>query len=64
MIYEGIQGTSATSVAIKLDCSSMYPCRGIRMHNVNLTYLNQEAKSSCANALGKTVGLVKPQGCF
>ncbi|XP_065858856.1 polygalacturonase-like [Euphorbia lathyris] len=64
VIYEGIRGTSATSVAIKLDCSSMYPCRGIRMHDVNLTYSNQEAQSSCINALGNTVGHVQPQGCF
>ncbi|XP_021674959.2 polygalacturonase-like isoform X2 [Hevea brasiliensis] len=64
VIYQGIRGTSATPVAIKFDCSSKNPCSTIRLQNVNLTYSNQAAQSSCANVLGKTIGLVKPDGCL
>ncbi|OAY60129.1 hypothetical protein MANES_01G088101v8 [Manihot esculenta] len=64
IIYQGIRGTSATEVAIRFDCSSKYPCSGIRLHSVNLTYSNQAAQSFCANVLGKTIGLVKPSSCL
>ncbi|KDP39954.1 hypothetical protein JCGZ_03485 [Jatropha curcas] len=64
VIYQDIRGTSATPVAIKLDCSSKFPCNGIRLHNVNLTHSNQVAQSFCANVVGKTVGLVQPNGCL
>ncbi|XP_044500305.1 polygalacturonase-like [Mangifera indica] len=62
--YQNIRGTSATAVAIKLDCSTKYPCRGIRLQNVNLKYLNQVAQSSCSNAVGKELGMVQPSNCL
>ncbi|XP_031263602.1 polygalacturonase-like [Pistacia vera] len=64
VMYQDIRGTSATAVAIKFDCSTKYPCTGIRLQNVNLTYLNQVAQSSCNNVIGKTLGLVKPNSCL
>ncbi|OAY60132.1 polygalacturonase [Manihot esculenta] len=64
IIYQGIRGTSATSVAIKFDCSPKNPCSAIRLQNVNLTYSNQAAQSSCVNVVGKTIGLVKPDNCL
>ncbi|XP_050230031.1 polygalacturonase [Mercurialis annua] len=62
--YQGIRGTSATAVAIKLDCSANFPCKGIQLKNVNLTHLHQVAQSSCANVLGNSIGLVQPDGCL
>ncbi|XP_008443656.3 polygalacturonase [Cucumis melo] len=64
IIYKDIVGTSATPIAIKFDCSSKNPCNGIRLEDVRLTYQNEEAKSSCEYAKGKTLGLVQPEGCF
>lgn len=64
IIYKDITGTSATPIAIKFDCSSNFPCNGIRLEDVRLTYQNEEAKSSCEYATGKNLGLVQPQGCF
>ena len=64
VIYRGIKGTSATAVAVKFACSAKNPCDGIRLEDVNLSYQNQEAKSSCANANGKTFGRVLPDSCF
>ncbi|KAJ4830248.1 hypothetical protein Tsubulata_021211, partial [Turnera subulata] len=64
VLYQGIIGTSATPIAIKFDCSSKNPCKGIRMEDVNLTYLNQAAQSSCSNANGNVVGQVQPNNCL
>ncbi|KAB2046855.1 hypothetical protein ES319_A13G004900v1 [Gossypium barbadense] len=64
IIYEGIRGTSFTQVAIKFDCSSKNPCTGIRLQNVNLSYLNKPAQSSCSNVRGKALNLVRPENCL
>ncbi|KAK7368308.1 hypothetical protein VNO80_10333 [Phaseolus coccineus] len=62
--YQDIHGTSATQVAVKFDCSSKYPCSGIRLEDVKLTYKNQRALSSCNHADGAALGSVQPQSCF
>ncbi|XP_027118890.1 polygalacturonase [Coffea arabica] len=62
--YRDIHGTSATEVAVKFDCSNKYPCSAIRLEDVKLTYKNQKAKSSCANAAGTALGLLEPASCF
>ncbi|CAK7324131.1 unnamed protein product [Dovyalis caffra] len=62
--YIGIRGTSATPVAISLNCSSSNPCTGLKLQNVDLNYLKGRAQSSCANANGQAVGQVQPQGCL
>ncbi|XP_021806201.1 polygalacturonase-like [Prunus avium] len=64
VVYRNIQGTSATAVAIKFDCSATNPCSGIRLKNVSLTCRNQEVQSHCANANGKIVGTVQPNSCL
>ncbi|KAK3175720.1 hypothetical protein Dsin_032607 [Dipteronia sinensis] len=64
VLYQNIRGTSATPVAIKFECSTKYPCKGIKLQNVNLTYLKKVAQSSCANVIGTTMGLVKPDNCL
>ncbi|CAN8238227.1 unnamed protein product [Cochlearia groenlandica] len=64
VIYSGIMGTSATKIAIKMDCSERFPCTGIRMQAINLTYYNGPAKTSCTNVSGKQLGLVLPNGCL
>ncbi|PPS02436.1 hypothetical protein GOBAR_AA18235 [Gossypium barbadense] len=64
IIYEGIRGMSSTQVAIKFDCSLKNPCTGIRLQNINLSYLNKPAQSSCSNVRGKTLNLVRPESCL
>jgi polygalacturonase len=61
--YVGIRGSSATPVAVNLDCSRSNPCSGISLQNVALTYRNGVAKSYCRNVQVKTLGLVLPPGC-
>ncbi|KAL8262779.1 hypothetical protein R6Q59_024128, partial [Mikania micrantha] len=59
--YEDVHGTSATKVAVKFDCSKTYPCRGITMQDVNLSFKNElQASSYCVNAGGTTSGVMKP----
>ncbi|RDY08917.1 hypothetical protein CR513_06793, partial [Mucuna pruriens] len=62
--YQDIHGTSATKVAVKFDCSSKYPCSGIRLEDVKLTYKNQPALASCNHADGAALGSVQPESCF
>ncbi|KAJ7961821.1 Polygalacturonase [Quillaja saponaria] len=40
VIYQDVHGSSATQVAVKFDCSPKFPCSGIRLENVKLTYKN------------------------
>ncbi|KAL3828435.1 hypothetical protein ACJIZ3_017237 [Penstemon smallii] len=63
--YEDIHGTSATKVAVKFDCSKTYPCNGITLNEVNLTFKDKPATSSCANAGGIASGtVVQPTSCL
>nr|XP_017221642.1 PREDICTED: polygalacturonase-like [Daucus carota subsp. sativus] len=64
VIYQDIHGTSATPVALRLQCSKSFPCSGIRLQDVELTYNNQSATSSCANAAGEASGVMKPSSCL
>ncbi|KDP33147.1 hypothetical protein JCGZ_13539 [Jatropha curcas] len=50
--YQDIHGSSATKVAVKLDCSKSNPCNGIKLEGVNLTYKNKPVKASCINTGG------------
>ncbi|KAL6578198.1 hypothetical protein OROMI_010526 [Orobanche minor] len=58
--YQDIQGTSATQMAVKFDCSKGKPCQGIRMENVNLRYKDKQPQASCSYAVGSAFGLVEP----
>ncbi|KAL3567258.1 hypothetical protein D5086_029909 [Populus alba] len=62
--YQDIHGSSATEVAVKFDCSKKYPCTGIKLEDVKLTYKNQPAEASCSNAGGLASGLVQPTSCL
>ncbi|XP_074382715.1 polygalacturonase-like [Apium graveolens] len=62
--YQNIRGSSATPVAVQLQCSKKYPCSGIRLQDVALTYKNQAAKASCAYAGGTASGVMNPSSCL
>ncbi|KAK4270753.1 hypothetical protein QN277_019526 [Acacia crassicarpa] len=64
VMYDDIQGSSATEVAVKFDCSSNNPCTGIKLKDVKLTYNNQSSKASCQNAGGTSQGYVQPKSCL
>ncbi|XP_017216976.2 polygalacturonase [Daucus carota subsp. sativus] len=62
--YEDIRGSSATPVAVQFECSKKYPCTGIRLKDVALTYKNRAANASCAYARGTASGVMKPPSCL
>ncbi|KAI3840286.1 hypothetical protein MKW92_008762 [Papaver armeniacum] len=69
--FVDIQGTSATQVAMKLDCSETSPCKDIKLQNIKLTYqqekqqqLQEPAESFCKNVLGVALGPVLPPSCL
>lgn len=62
--YEDIHGTSATPVALRLQCSKDYPCSGIRLEDVVLTYNGQPSIASCSNAAGTASGVLNPTSCL
>ncbi|WCJ21836.1 Pectin lyase-like superfamily protein [Euphorbia peplus] len=62
--YQDIHGSSATEVAVKLDCSKKYPCSGINLEDIKLTYKNQPAEASCSYAAGTASGYLQPASCL
>ncbi|XP_047326350.1 polygalacturonase-like [Impatiens glandulifera] len=51
VLYKNIHGTSASNIAITLNCNENYPCQQIVMQNVNLDKEDGfAAKASCINA--------------
>ncbi|KAB2620735.1 polygalacturonase-like [Pyrus ussuriensis x Pyrus communis] len=64
VLFQNIQGTSATAIAINLDCRAANPCSRITLENVSLTCNKQVAQSCCNNAIGKTSSLVHPTSCL
>ncbi|KAK7256554.1 hypothetical protein RIF29_30008 [Crotalaria pallida] len=62
--YQNIQGSSATPVAVTFDCSPSYPCEGIKLQNINLTYNNKTASSMCNNIVGTSNGTIVQESCL
>uniref|UniRef100_A0ACD5X1P7 Uncharacterized protein n=1 Tax=Avena sativa TaxID=4498 RepID=A0ACD5X1P7_AVESA len=64
--YTDVEGTSATAVAVRFDCSPSRPCTGITMRNVRLSDRMQRrpAESLCRNAHGVAYGQVAPPSCL
>lgn len=65
--YSNIKGTSSTPEMIKFVCSAAYPCEGVQLSNIDLTYSgtnpNANQTAICTNAVG-TMSNVKPVACF
>ncbi|KAJ4723886.1 polygalacturonase-like [Melia azedarach] len=62
--YRNIQGTSSTANAVVFDCSPSNPCRGIRLQDIKLTYMNKAATASCKNIGGTSGGVLMPKSCL
>ncbi|CAN1197999.1 Exopolygalacturonase (Fragment) [Linum perenne] len=59
--YDDIKGTSKSDVAMKLDCSSKFDCKGIVLKDINLVQKNgKHATALCSNVYGKKYGLQRP----
>ncbi|XP_047311093.1 polygalacturonase-like [Impatiens glandulifera] len=63
--YQNIKGTSATPVAVLFKCSKSNPCRGIKLQDISLSYMNRPAQSSCLNTNhGSSLRVVSPKSCL
>jgi hypothetical protein len=63
IFYRNIWGTSATKQAIKLACSPLTPCTGLRFENINLmpaTKSKPNITSFCQSAQGVVAGIIVP----
>ena len=56
MTYQDIRGTTATKFAMTFDCSPKFPCVGIRLEDVKLSYKNGAAKALCSHVRGIVTG--------
>uniref|UniRef100_A0A2N9FMF9 Rhamnogalacturonase A/B/Epimerase-like pectate lyase domain-containing protein n=1 Tax=Fagus sylvatica TaxID=28930 RepID=A0A2N9FMF9_FAGSY len=62
--YRNIRGTSGTPEAVTFDCSPSTPCRGIKLQDLKLTYMNRATTSSCKNIGGTSSGVLVPESCL
>ncbi|KAF9602973.1 hypothetical protein IFM89_032976 [Coptis chinensis] len=61
VLFKNIKGTSASEVAIKLDCSKTRPCQGIKMQAINLVGKNgASAKALCSSIKLTKLGEISP----
>eukprot|EP00257_Ricinus_communis_P027177 XP_025014591.1 exopolygalacturonase-like [Ricinus communis] len=63
--FKNIKGSSATVIAVQLNCSSSVPCEKVELADINLTYNGIEGppKSKCANIKPKLTEKIFPSGC-
>ncbi|KAL3652470.1 hypothetical protein CASFOL_002151 [Castilleja foliolosa] len=66
VLFKNIKGTSQTEVAVNLKCSRAWPCKNVKLVNINLSYNNLGGKSTatCSNVMGTSYGRQLPVGCF
>ncbi|KAK4360264.1 hypothetical protein RND71_019216 [Anisodus tanguticus] len=64
--YNNIRGTSSSVAAVTFNCSAKFPCQGIKLHDINLSYNDPggPAISICANARGTPTGKELPPSCL
>ncbi|KAK6941652.1 Glycoside hydrolase, family 28 [Dillenia turbinata] len=64
--FQDFSGTSATDLAISLNCSRAVACTGIKLESVKLTSAKTGRRvfSNCINAHGTAVGKVEPKECL
>ncbi|KAJ4969962.1 hypothetical protein NE237_003061 [Protea cynaroides] len=59
--YKNIQGTSASEVAMKFNCSKAFPCNGILLQDINLVREGEgTAIALCENVKWTQIGRVSP----
>lgn len=61
VLYKNIKGTSALETGIIFACSQTFPCKGVRMQNVQLTHKGRNSLASCTNIEVEQIGSNTPQ---
>ncbi|KAK4788461.1 hypothetical protein SAY86_019780 [Trapa natans] len=61
--YKNIKGTRFTPVAIKLICSKTFPCEGVEIANINLTWTKGNITSIYESVTPTIIGTQNPPIC-
>jgi len=63
--FKNIRGTASTPDAVKLICSSGYPCQNVEIGSIDIKYKGNlgSAKSVCKNVKPKVTGYMYPSAC-
>uniref|UniRef100_J3L210 Exopolygalacturonase n=2 Tax=Oryza brachyantha TaxID=4533 RepID=J3L210_ORYBR len=63
--YTDIQGSSASQVAVKFDCSASKPCSGLGLQDIKLTFDGgKPTEATCQHADGTASGVLVPPSCL
>ena len=59
------KGSAGNVVAVKLLCSANYPCEGVELSNIDITYTGREGPvvSECSNVKPVVTGIQNPIIC-
>ncbi|KDP34800.1 hypothetical protein JCGZ_10580 [Jatropha curcas] len=61
--FKNIKGTSISAAAVDLQCSSAFPCEGVELSDIDLTYIGNEPSTEsalCSNAKVTCDGIQNP----
>ncbi|XP_017251944.1 exopolygalacturonase-like [Daucus carota subsp. sativus] len=67
--FRNIRGTSLTNVAVTLNCSSTFPCEGVELVDIDLSYAGAPSQdslpvqSACQNVKPTVSGIMNPPAC-
>lgn len=67
--YINVQGTTISPIPVNLNCSTMFPCQGVELRDINLLptigarLIKGPLKSSCINAKFSIFGKFTAPGC-
>lgn len=63
--FKNIRGSSANALAVKIVCSSDFPCEGVEIADIDLTYNGSEGPitSQCSNVKPIISGKQNPPAC-
>ncbi|KAF3436479.1 hypothetical protein FNV43_RR23571 [Rhamnella rubrinervis] len=66
--FKNFKGSSVTNAAVTIACSAAFPCDGVELKDINLSYAGPKAKnptvvSTCSNAKITHLGIQNPPAC-
>ncbi|KAF3789071.1 Polygalacturonase, partial [Nymphaea thermarum] len=61
--FSNIRGSSATEMAVMMECSEGFPCQDVNLKDVQLQYSAGTAKASCLNVRANYSGVQVPPPC-
>lgn len=70
VVFKNIKGTATLPCVVKIQCSSLHPCSGVELNDIDIKYTGpptpvggEAGVCECANVSPKIVGKVFPPAC-